>query len=436
MKLFLFLTMICFFGFAFGQLDKTKLDQYFDLLEENKKFNGSVALSENGQILYERSLGFTDFETQMKNNADTKFRIGSISKTFTAVLIMKAVDEGKMDIYKTIDYFFPDLKNGKKITTEMLLNHHSGIHSFTSDPSFLSWHTQPKTEKELVDLINSYEPDFEPNSNAEYSNSNYVLLTFILEKIYGKSYGEILDEKITKPLGLKNTKLGSKINLNNNEANSYKFQMIYTKEKETDMSIPLGAGAIVSTPTDIIRFGEGLISGKIISEKSLKEMRKMKDGFGYGIFELELFGKNALGHNGGIDGFTSLWSYFDEAKISIAITSNGNTWDNNLILSTLLNAALHQPFDMPNFTTISVSEEDLKPLIGTYSNSQIGMEIAITQNDGKLYAQATGQGAFPLDAYSKKDFRFEMAGIQMIFSDDNQSLTLKQGGGEFIFTRK
>src|SRR5690606_24056848 len=225
-----------------AQFNKAQLDTFFDTLEKNQKFNGSVALSENGKIIYERSLGFADFETKTQNNADTKFRIGSISKTFTAALILKAEEEGKLNLEQKIDLYFPTIKNANKITIENLLNHRSGIHSFTDDSSYLEWNTQPKTKEELIALISNYNADFEPDSKADYSNSNYVLLSFILEEIYGKSYAEILNEKIIQPLGLKNTKFGGEIKVSNKEANSYKFEGNWVKESETDTSIPMGAG--------------------------------------------------------------------------------------------------------------------------------------------------------------------------------------------------
>lgn len=431
-KIILFAFMLSFASLQ-AQIDKTKLDQYFDAIEENNKFNGSIAIAEDGKIIYERSLGFADLETQKKNNAPTKFRIGSISKTFTAALILKAADEGRLDIHKSIENFFPKLKNADKITIQDLLNHHSGIFSITDDPDYLTWHTKAHSGAEMLDKIYTYEPAFEPGIRGEYSNSNYVLLTLILENVYGKSFGEILNEEIVQPLGLKNTQFGGKINLKNNEANSYTYQREWVKESETDMSIPLGAGGIISTPADIIKFGEALFAGKIISQKHLENMKTIKDDYGLGIFEIPFYEKKAYGHTGGIDGFSSMWGYFPNEKVSFALTSNGSNFNNNDIAIAILSSVFGKEFEIPSFAQ---NTADVQPgFTGTFSNSQIGMDISVSEKDGKYFAQATGQAPFPLDKTGEFEFRFEPAGIVMEFANDLKAFTLLQGGGKFLFEK-
>ena len=186
--------VITFLTFAISQIglaqtnfDKTKLDNYFKALEQNNKFMGSVAVSKNGEVIYTKSVGFTDVENNVKSTDNSKYRIGSISKTFTAVLILKAVEEKKINLSQTINKWFPTLKNAKKITIEHLLRHRSGIHNFTNDKDYLTWNTQPKTEEKMLEIIAKGGSAFTPDSNAEYSNSNFVLLTYILTLIYSKN---------------------------------------------------------------------------------------------------------------------------------------------------------------------------------------------------------------------------------------------------------
>ncbi|MEG1026786.1 MAG: serine hydrolase domain-containing protein, partial [Flavobacterium sp.] len=159
--------------------DKKKLDHYFDTLEQNNKFIGSVSVSKDGEIIYSKSVGFADVESKIKATDKTKYRIGSISKSFTAVLVLKAVENNKLDLSTTINKWFPTISNGDKITVKQLLNHRSGIHNFTDDSDYLDWNTQSKTEKEMIEIISKGGSDFTPDSKAEYSNSNYVLLTYI-----------------------------------------------------------------------------------------------------------------------------------------------------------------------------------------------------------------------------------------------------------------
>ncbi len=202
---------------AFSQsIDKAKLDKFFDTLEANNKFMGSLAVIRDGELIYSKSTGFLDINSKSKPDSSSKYRIGSISKTFTAVLVLKAIEEKKIRLDQTLGEFYPKIKNADKITIEHLLYHRSGIHSFTDDDDFQNWNTKPKNESELVEIIAQGNSEFEPNSKFEYSNPNYILLSFILQKLYKKSYSEILKDKIAAPAELKNTFFGKKIDLAKN----------------------------------------------------------------------------------------------------------------------------------------------------------------------------------------------------------------------------
>lgn len=434
MKTCFFLILTLIFNGLSAQFDDDLADAYFDVLEQNDKFSGSVAIAKDGKIIYKRAIGFSDFENQKKNDSETAFRIGSISKTFTAVMIMKAVEKGKINLNQTIDKYFPTVKNADKITVEMLLSHRSGIFNITADPSFLTWNTEPKTEKELVKIISDYNSNFDPGSEFEYSNSNYILLSFILEKIYKKPYSKILDELIIKPLNLKHTFFKDKIDGSKNEAFSYIYNGNWIKSPITDMSIPLGAGGISSTPTDLILFAEALFDEKIVSKESLEKMETMKDGYGFGLFKIPFYDKTGFGHNGGIDNFSSNMIYFPTEKIAFSMVSNGSDFNENDISNAMLNLAFGNDIKLP---VIKKSEGEVVPgYTGSFSNGQIGMTIEITENDGKYFAQASGQSAFPLEKISDTEFRFDLAGIVIIFNPDLKSFTLQQGGGEFIFVKE
>ncbi|KIA89856.1 serine hydrolase domain-containing protein [Kaistella jeonii] len=424
-------------GNIFSQtFNKEKLDDYFQALEKNDKFMGSVAISENGKIIYTKSIGYSDVETKAKPNETTKYRIGSISKSFTSALILKAMEENKLSLDTKIDKYFPSIKNANKISISNLLNHRSGIHNFTNSEDYLKWNTQKKSEKELLEIIEKGGSDFAPDSKADYSNSNYVLLSFILEKVYKKPYSEILTEKIIKPVGLKNTYYGGKINLKNNEANSYHFENEWIKEPETDMSIPIGAGAIVSTPSDLLQFADALFGGKIISEKSLILMETLKDNYGYGIFQMPFGTKKAFGHTGGIDGFTSNYGYFPAEKVSFAFTSNGSNYTNNNIAIAVLSAVFNQPYEIPTFKNIDLKTEDLDQYLGNYSSKDIPLKVTVTKSDKTLMAQATGQSAFPLEATDKNIFKFDQAGIVLEFKPSEKKMILNQGAKIYNFDKE
>jgi CubicO group peptidase (beta-lactamase class C family) len=422
-------------GFS-QNLDKTKLDNYFNALEQNNKFMGSVAVSKNGEIIYIKSIGFADIENKVKATENSKYRIGSISKSFTTVLILKAVEQKKLNTNQTIDKWFPTIKNAKKITVNHLLSHRSGIHNFTDDKDYLTWNTQPKTEKEMIEIIAKGGSDFNPDSKAEYSNSNFVLLTYILEKTFTKSYSDLLQEFIVKPIGLKNTYVFGKINPSNNECKSYSFSGSWKTETETDFTVPLGAGAITSTPSDLTKFADALFSGKLLTNESLEIMKTIKDGYGIGLFQIPFYKSVGYGHTGGIDGFSSIYSYFSDDKISYALISNGTNINNNDISIAVLSAIYDKPYEIPVFTTFTLTSEDLDKYLGVYASKQIPMKITISKDGNTLIAQGTGQPAFPIEATEKDKFKFDQAGAKFEFNLTAKTMILFQGGGQINFTKE
>ena len=433
--LIILVNLIC--QFAFSQpFNKAKLDNYFKALDSNNKFMGSVAISKEGKILYTNQIGFTDIENKVKPDINTKYRIGSISKTFTTVLVFKSIEEGKLNLTDKIDGYFPTIKNAGKITISNLLYHRSGIYNFTAVEDYLKWNTEKKTEQELIDIITKSGSDFEPDSKAEYSNSNFILLSFILQKIYKKDYAQLLKERITEPIELKNTYFGKKSNIKDNESYSYSYKGDWIKESETDMSIPMGAGAVVSSPTDLAHFVDAFFNGKLVSSKSLEQMKTLKDNFGMGLFRVPFGGIFGYGHTGGIDGFSSVVYHFADGNISIALTSNGTNYDNNQISIALLSAAYNTPYEIPSFKSIEISSDELDEYLGVYSSRQLPIKISISKSNKILIAQATGQSSFALEATGKDKFKFDQAGIVLEFNTANKTMILKQGGGIFNFSKE
>lgn len=416
-------------------IDKAKLDQYFQLLEENDKFMGSIAISQNGVVVYEKTLGFSDIESKTKPNAESKYRIGSITKTFTTVLIMKAVEEGKLNLDQTLKKYFPSIKNAKKITIKHMLGHRSGIHNFTDDSEYFLYNTQPTTQEKILKIIMKGGSDFKPGTKASYSNSNFVLLGFILEKIYGDSYSNLLKTKIVDVLGLKNTYLDQKIETSSNECHSYSNLGKWVQSPETDISVPGAAGAISSTPRDLNTFADALFGGKLISLKSLEEMKTLQDNYGLGLFRFPFDDKWAYGHNGRVDEFNSMLSHFPEDKVSFSMISNGTAINNNDVAIAVLSAFYGKSFELPNFNTFVVTEDDLKPYVGQYSSKEMPLKITISQNGSTLIAQATGQSSFPLEATAKDTFKFDPAGVVIEFIAGEGKMVLKQGGGTYNFTK-
>lgn len=436
-KLLTLSLMTVFATTCFSQtLNKQRLDSLFKVLEENNKFMGSIAITQNGKIVYTNAIGYADVEASKKADAKTKYRIGSVSKMFTAVLVLKAVEEKKISLNQTLDRYYPQIENSAKITIENLLNHRSGIHNLTKDKAYQDYYTSPKTEKEIVEIITNGQSDFEPNSKAQYSNSNFIILSYILEKIYAKPYAEILNAKIIKPLGLVNTHSGGKININNNESYSYSFDGKWEKEDETDLSIPIGAGAITSNPMDLTVFINQLFAGKIISDQSLTLMKTLNEKFGLGMFSLTYFGNVSFGHDGAIDKFQSNLLFFPKEQLAVAVISNGMVYSLNNVLMGAMSSCFNQPFEMPTFKTFILKPEELDKFLGTYASTQIPIKIIVTKAEGKLMVEATGQSAIVLEATGPSTFQFDKFGIVIDFNVTKKEVTLKQSGKEILFTKE
>ena len=435
LMLILLFTAVSQFTFA-QQHDWDKLRSYFNTLSENDKFMGSVAVWTDNELAFEHAVGYADVENQVPLTTESRFRVGSISKTFTATLIFMAVEEGKLSLDQTIDTFFPDFSRGDEITIAMLLGHRSGIYNFTNNADYLDWNTQPKSRAEMMEIIGSGGMVFEPGSKAEYSNSNYVLLSYILEDTYNRGFNTILKQKITAPLGLESTYIGTKTDLKNNECFSYSFAENWSKEPETDMSIPIGAGAVVSTPAELIEFIRALFAGELVSEESLNQMKDIRDNYGMGLFSFPFNEKRSFGHTGGIDGFSSVFGYFPEEDVAFALTSNGVNYNTNEISIAVLSEVFGQAYKVPSFKKVEISEERLEQYVGTYQSDQVPLDIVVTREGNSLTAQATGQAAFPLSAVSLTEFEFSQAGIVMIFDSQKGEMTLKQGGGSYLFTKE
>ncbi|MBW3469337.1 serine hydrolase domain-containing protein [Arthrospiribacter ruber] len=425
------------FSTSFSQeFDKQKLEQYLEAYESAEKVMGSLTISVEGKPVFQKAIGYMDLEEGIPASPQTKYRIGSISKTFTAVLIMKAIEEGKLNLKTTLNTFFTEIPNADEITVRHLLQHRSGIYNFTNSPDYLTYNTQTKSKPEMLQLIIDGGTVFAPDSKAEYSNSNYVLLTWILEAVYEKPFSEIMNEKITQPLGLRNTYLGGAIRDAEGEAYSYEMQDGWVKSTETDMSIPLGAGALVSNGEDLGKFAHGLFEGKLISAESLEQMKTFQDGIGLGLFVIPFGDKKSYGHGGGIDGFRSLMSYFQDEKMTFVFLSNGAEINPNDIALGGLSAFFGQDYEIPVFSNEQLDEDELERLTGTYGADGFPLDIKISKKGKRLFGQATGQPEFPLTYEGDHVFSFNQAGLKIEFDPENDKIRMKQSGMTFELEKK
>ena len=434
------LVLSLFFTQLFSQpsFDKDKMDELLKLLENNKMGMGSVAVMHKGKEVYTQSYGYRQLKKKKKKaNSKTQYRIGSISKTFTAAIILKLVEEDKLNLESFLDEYFKEIPNANSITINQMLRHRSGIANFTDSPDYLSWHTQEQTQAMMVNRIKSLELAFNPGDQFGYSNSNYYLLALIAEKISGKTYSELLREYITAPFKLKNTRVGDQIQVKKNQALSYNRLKNWELSEETHMSIPLGGGNIISTPSDLNTFFKALFQGKIISMQSLENMMLIEEGVGLGIFEFPFIDQMAYGHTGGIDGFRSIALYQPNEDFGLAITANAAIYPIEQVALGVASIYFGLDFDFPDFSPgKKMDAVKIKVYLGVYSNPSFPLKITITQKGGQLLAQATGQPQFELENYADHQFKFDPAGLKITFNPDEGTLLLFQGGQVIEFQRE
>jgi D-alanyl-D-alanine carboxypeptidase len=421
------------------QLNTAKLDSLLTGLAANNKMMGSLAVSRAGQMVYSHAFGYAQLEPKTPATPATRYRMGSISKMFTAVMIFQLIEEKKLTLDTKLGTFFPQLPNASTITIDQLLSHRSGLHSITAEAAFLGYMTQPKTQAELLAIMAKLKPDFEPGAKFDYSNSNYIVLGYIVEKLGKQPYAQALQKRVVAKAGLKSTYYGGKIDPQKQEAFSYKPGVSgWQPEVETDMSIPGGAGAVVSTPADLDRFLGALFGGKLVSAASLGEMKTIRDGFGRGLMLMPFNDKQSFGHGGVIDGFQSLASYFPGDKLAITLSTNAHSYALNDAMLGVLSICFNRPYRIPDFAAPAFvpAAADLDRYVGTYASPGFPLKITFTKEGSTLVGQATGQQPIPLEAVSQGIFKFDAAGIRAEFDATKPMFTLKQGGRTTVFTKE
>lgn len=436
--LFYFLAIFCFSEILAQEQRIKDLDSLFDKLQEHNQFMGSVQLIRNDSVLYERSLGFSDVEDNRKASEKTHYAIGSITKTYTATLILMAIEESKMDLTSTLDNFFPEIYNANKISIKNLLQHRSGIPNITNELNYLEWNSKEQSQDDMLNRMKKYTSAFEPGSYFAYSNSNYILLTYILEALYNKDFASLLEEKILEPNGLKETYFGHPLDESVDVAASYLYQDAWQIQPKTHYSVPLGAGAIFSTVSDLNKFANLLFSGKILSPASMKDMLNTKDSFGLGIITFPFYEIVGYGHSGGIDGFQSFFGYLPYEKIGYSILSNGTRFPINDIGIALLQAGTEKgEISIPSFEACQLTEANQEQYIGVYSSKEIPLKITVRKSDAGLSVQATGQPSLELNCEEEQHtFTYKMVGLKMVFIPEENSFRLLQGGGDFLFVKE
>ncbi|HEY1193274.1 serine hydrolase [Flavobacterium sp.] len=346
---------------TFAQDKAQQIEQLLSKYNEYGQFNGSALVAENGKVIFKKGFGSANMEWNIPNQPDTKFRLGSISKQFTALLIVKLAEEGKIKLDVPISTYLSDYpkENGDKITIHHLLTHTSGIPNYTSAPNFFKDKARnPYTPEVFVKTFSSLPLEFTPDEKFSYSNSGYFLLGYIIEKITGKTYEQYLQEIVFTPLKMVNSGYDhSDVILKNRAAGYEKQGKKIVNAAYVDMSIPYAAGSLYSTVEDLYLWDQALYTNKLLSEKSMELLFKpyIKVGgasYGYGWFIDEFDngdkGKpKMVGHGGGINGFNTIISrIFTNQNLVVLLNNTGGTVLGEM--TDAIHAILYnKPFEQP-----------------------------------------------------------------------------------------
>jgi D-alanyl-D-alanine carboxypeptidase len=436
-KILLFILLsLALFTTGYAQtLDKTKLDGFFDRLAEKNKAMGSLIIAKDGNVLYTRTIGFSHIDGAEKKplSAASRFRIGSITKMFTSVMILQLAEEGKLKLSDALDKFFPQIPNAGKITLAHILAHRSGIPN--SRPASK---TNAVTKDEMLALISKGTPDFEPDTKHSYSNSGFFILGLIVEKVTAKSYEDALKERITSRIGLKDTYApAGDIDVNKNESLAYThFDGVWKPVREMHSSILFGGGQIVSTPNDLAKFIYALFGLKLISQATLDQMKTMRDGDGFGMTTFTFAGKTFYGESGGGDNRGAWLAYEPEEKLTVAYATNAKIYPVNNIMNGVVDIYFHRPFQIPALESITVNPDVLERYVGTYSAPGAPGKAVVTRDGSTLFFQPPGaQTAVPLEATAEDKFQIEGAAVFTFDAAKNQ-MTIKRRGGERVLTKE
>ena len=323
-------------GAAPAQDHAAKIQEVLTLAHKYKQFNGSALVAENGKVVYKGAFGLANMEWNIPNTPDTKFRLGSITKQFTATLTMQLVEQGKIKLDAKISDYLPDYRKdiGQKVTIHHLLTHTSGIPSYTGQPGFLE--NVSRNPYKVDDFVKKYASgnlEFEPGSKYAYNNSGYFLLGAIIEHVTGKPYEQVLKENIFDPLGMNNTGYDHHDTIIPKRATGYsKTPDGYTNAAYLDMSIPYAAGSIYSTVEDLYLWDQALYTDKLLSAQSKASMYKpFLEDYAYGwVVQNASFKQNGkdiqvIRHGGGINGFTTTIVRFPQEKNLIVMLDNTGT---------------------------------------------------------------------------------------------------------------
>ena len=389
---------------------------------DDKSFMGTVLVVKDGHTFIDQGYGSADLEWSIPNSPSTKFRLGSITKQFTAVSILFLQERGKLNIDDPVSKYIPDAPAAwSKITVYNVLTHTSGIPSFTGFSDYRSTEWKDTNPAELVARFRDKPLDFEPGTKFNYSNSGYILLGYLIEKISGQKYGDFLQQNIFTPLGMKDTGIDSNAAILPQRAQGYhRSPHGIEHDGYISMTIPFSAGALYSTTGDLLRWEEGLFGGKVLKPESLTRMTTpFKSDYGFGVFIRHADGHRLITHGGGIEGFNTSLNYYPDDKLTVIVLGNLTGGAPDQIASYIGKVALGQSVTLTSERKeVILSAATLPDYAGTYRVADLEADLIIAVSGPRLSAKLGKQNTIDIYAESQDNFFLKITDAQIEFFRD------------------
>jgi len=439
-SIFLICTLFLAFTSANAQINETEINELVSQMYPDNESGAAILISKDGKAIYKKAFGSANLELDVPMNTNNVFEVGSITKQFTAVSILKLEEQGKLKVEDDITKYIPDYPtNGKTITIHHLLNHTSGIKSYTSMQNFMKLARTDMTPTELIDKFKNEPMDFDPGEKFLYNNSGYILLGHIIEIVSGQSYAEFIQDNIFTKLGMNASYYGSMTKMIPNRASGYsQTENGFSNANYLSLTLPYAAGSIMSTVDDLLIWQNAISTNKLIKRSSLEKAingSTLNSGekipYGYGWSKGSVNGSDTYQHSGGIFGYTTNGLFLPKENMYVIGLSNCDCKNIGETTTKVAAIAIGKPF--PNKkNTISLSEDKLKKWTGAYEFED-GTVRFITLDGNQLKSHREGCENF--DIYSMYDdhFIFEEGIISYQFGmnkDGSNHVVMSSNGNE------
>jgi D-alanyl-D-alanine carboxypeptidase len=437
------LLVLCTAAAVLAQDLTAKMDEFLQAYTKLNRFMGTALVARGGKIILDRGYGYANLELKAPNTPDNKFRLGSITKQFTATAVMQLQESGKLSVNDPACKYVESCPEAwKAVTIQHLLTHTSGIPSYTGFPEFATPKMMriPLSPLEIVMLSKDKPLDFRPGEKWSYDNTGYVFLGYIIEKVSGEKYADYLEKHIFGPLHMRDSGYDDTRAILPGRAAGYsRGPGGYRNADYLDMSLPHAAGSLYSTTGDLYRWDRALYTTTVLSRKSLDEMvTPVKNNYGYGWMLAPMFNRKQIGHGGGINGFSTYIARFPDDDAVVIVLSNVDFANAGALARGLAAILFGEKYELPKeYQEVPIDPKILDRYPGTYQGPRLA--FTVTKESGRLFVQATGQPKFEVYPYAENKFFLKVVEATIEFApagaERAMELILDQGAAHVVAKR-